>query len=66
VWQSYADPDGDSHSNTYSYSDGYGNSDSNSYGNFDCHPNGYSGAEGYSITETSSDTAATTVRLANR
>ena len=31
-----------------------------------CHPNSYSGAEGYSITKTSSDTAAPDVRLVDR
>jgi len=56
--------DGDSYS--HSYSNGHGNCHSHGdrYGYF--HPNGYVGAEGYSITKTSSDTAAPTVRLADR
>ena len=50
----------------------YGNANGNCYGhgnsncNGDCHRYGYSGAEGYSDTETSSDTTASTVRLVDR
>ena len=76
MWQSHADVDTDrncychclgyrnSHGNCYCYTDGkfYGHSHRYGY----CHRNGYGGAEGYSITKTSSDTAAPTVRLADK
>ncbi len=56
----------------YGYSDGncncYGHGNSHSHGDRYgyCYPNGDFAAEGYSITETSSDTAAPTVRLVDR
>ncbi len=69
LWESHADGDTDGHSYCdgyrHSYSDAnsncYGHGNSHSYGYF--HANGDSGAEGYSVTETSSDTTAPTVRL---
>ena len=61
LWQSVADPDGNSnrYSNRHGYSDGH----SYSYSHCHCHCNVYSGAHGeaYSITKTSSDTAPATV-----
>ena len=80
MWQSHADVDtdgncychclGNSNSNRNGDSDPNGNCYTD--GNFDrysqryghCHRNGYGGAEGYSITKTSSDTSTSTVRLA--
>ena len=56
----------------HGYSDGngscYGHGNSHSHGNRYgyCHPNGDFAAEGYSITEASWNTAAPTVRLADR
>jgi len=54
----YSDGDG------YRYASGNCHSHGDRYGY--CHPNSYSGAEGYSITKTSSDTAAPVVRLVDR
>ena len=56
----YCDCDCDRHG----YSDGNSHSHGDRYGY--CHANGDFAAEGYSITETSSDTAAPTVRLVDR
>ena len=57
----YSDGDGYRYANgnCHSHGDRYGYRHSNGY----CYPNSYSGAEGYSITKTSSDTAAPAVRL---
>ena len=52
----------DGNCNCHSHGDRYGYWHSNGY----CHANGDSGTEGYSITETSSDTTAPTVRLVDR
>jgi len=60
LWQSHADANVDTDGNCYSYS--------YSYSNCDCDPNQHARtyAEGYSITKTSSDTTAPTVRLVDR
>ena len=54
----YSDGNGDCYANGKCHSHG------DRYGYW--HSNGYSGAEGYSIAETSSDTAAPTVRVVDR
>ena len=78
--QSVANPNGvakcDTHRYGYSdshrhgYSNGNSNTDGNSHSHGDrygyCHANGDFAAEGYSVTETSSDTTAPTVRLVDR
>jgi hypothetical protein len=64
----YCDCDCDSHG--YGDSHGYCHRNGNCHRHGDrygyCHRNGYSGAEAYSITETSSDTASPTVRLVDQ
>jgi len=60
----YGDCDRYSDGNCICYGHGNSHSHSDRYGY--CYPNGYSGAEGYSITETSSDTTDPTVRLVDR
>jgi hypothetical protein len=78
--QSVANANGITEPNGNCYCDcdrhGYSDGNCNCYANSNCHShgdrygywhsNGDSGTEGYSITETSSDTTAPTVRLIDR
>jgi hypothetical protein len=60
----YSDGNGNCHTDGNCYGHGNSHSHGDRYGYR--HPNGDSGTEGYSITETSSDTTAPTVRRVDR
>ena len=60
----YRDCDRHGYSDGNGYANRYCHSHGDRYGY--CHSNGYCVAEAYSITETSSDTTAPTVRLVDR
>jgi hypothetical protein len=62
----YRDCDRHGYSDGNCYRDGNGNCHSHGDRYGYCHANGDVAAEGYSITETSSDTTAPTVRLVDR